>query len=107
MAIFLSALLDEEEAFKRKIVGSLSQINYEVFLDHCAVSKDKALPFSNFVAIMQEMSKKKYNLRSALNDYTFQARLSELCNRCEDFIFVKLQSQAEKDKEEETKIGNL
>ena len=52
MAILITALIEEENIFKQKIVGSLSQIPCAVFLEHCSVSKNEAFPFSNIMNLI-------------------------------------------------------
>ena len=93
IAILITALLEEEDIFKRKIVGSLSQIPCPVFLNHCSVSKEEALPFSYLTGIILEKKKFKHNLRSSLAENDFIDSLMNLCEKCQDFVFPQLANQ--------------
>ena len=102
LAILVSHLIDEECLFKKKVIGSLSQESYEIFTDHCSVSKEEALPFSEYIALIKEQKKQKYNFRYLFNETILMKKLEEICLKCEEFLFPNLKSQALYDKEQET-----
>ena len=106
LSILIANLIDEEDLFKKKIIGSLSQQHQGTFLNHCSVSKDKALPFSMIVETMTRAKKEKYNFRRILTDDTFKNKLIKICEKCEEFLFEKLKTQAEIDNEHDSQKGN-
>lgn len=107
LSILITALIDEEDLFKKKVIGSLSQQSQEIFLDSCSVSKDKVLPFSAIIEVLKAAKKEKYNFRSVLKDESLQNKLIKICEKCEEFIFEKLKTQAELDMELESQKGKF
>jgi len=107
LSILISNLIDEEDLFKKKIIGSLSQQHQEIFLDHCSVTTDNALPFSNIVEILSKAKKEKYNFRRILTDEAFTNKLITISEKCEKFIFKKLQTQSQIDNELNSLKGNI
>jgi len=107
LSILISNLIDEEDLFKKKIIGSLSQQHQEIFLNHCSVSIDKALPFSNIVEILSTARKEKYNFRRILTDEAFKSKLIKISEKCEEFLFKKLKTQSQIDNEINSQKGNI
>jgi len=104
-AILITARLKEEDIFKRKIVGSLSQVPCPVFLNHCSVSKEEALPFSYLMGIILEKKKIKHNKKYSENN--FIDSLMNLCEKCQGFVFPQLANQVNQAQELRiTKINN-
>jgi len=71
------------------------------------VSKDKVLPFSAIIEVLKAAKKIKYNFRSVLKDESLQNKLIKICEKCEEFIFEKLKTQAELDMELESQKGKF
>jgi len=105
LAILISNLI-EEDLFKKKVIGSLSQQNEEIFINHCSVSRDQALPFSMIIDILSQAKKQRYNFRNILSDQNLQTKLIDICQKCEEFLYPKLKSQTEIDNEQDSNKGN-
>ena len=107
LAILVTVLLEEEALFKRKILGSLSLVSVELFMDHSSVAQDDILPFSAFTLSIYKAKQNGCNLRSITNNLRLMERLERLCEKGEDFVFTKLKTLTEIDSESQNSGGNL
>jgi len=55
---------------------------------------------------MTRAKKEKYNFRRILTDDAFKNKLIKICEKCEEFLFEKLKTQAEIDNEHDSQKGN-
>ena len=98
LAILVKVLLEEESIFKKKVVGSLYQVNIDIFLNHSSINTSEILPFSAFTNEHYNANKDRYALRSVIKNQKLITNLENLSEKWEKFLFLKLKSQAEIDR---------
>jgi len=93
-------MLSEEETFKKKFIGSLSQIEFEVFVNECSIHPNTKLNFHDLCStIIEEIGllKPKEILEKVQEK---DSKMLLLCQKCEEQIFLRLKSLTQNDEEE-------
>ena len=90
-------MISEEDLFKRKFIGSLSQNqDLEILVDKCSVDLSNLIPFSKICSVIGFDFPSTLKLFEEIENDTC---LRSLCDRCEKELFTNLTSLTEKDEE--------